>query len=107
DVPATMNQDLKGILPADGIDPLFLAYYLRSVQRRVLDTCSKHGTTVSSINTGAFRSFNVPIAPTNEQHRIVAKLEELFSDLDAGVAALKRAKTNLKRYRAAVRKAAV
>ena len=43
----------------------------------------------------------------NEQRRIVAKIEELFSELDAGVAALQRAKANLKRYRAAVLKAAV
>ncbi len=35
------------------------------------------------------------------------KLEELFSDLDAGIAALERARANLKRYRAAVLKAAV
>lgn len=49
----------------------------------------------------------LPIPPLNEQLRIVAKIEELFSDLDAGVAALKRAKANLKRYRAAVLKAAV
>jgi type I restriction enzyme S subunit len=48
-----------------------------------------------------------PIPPLPEQNRIVAKIEELFSDLDAGVAALERAKANLKRYRAAVLKAAV
>ncbi len=46
-------------------------------------------------------------SPTAEQSRIVAKIEELFSDLDVGIAALKRAKANLKRYRAAVLKAAV
>ena len=49
----------------------------------------------------------VPIPPLNEQRCIVAKIEELFSDLDAGVAALERAKAKLKRYRAAVLKAAV
>jgi len=49
----------------------------------------------------------VRVAPTNEQRRIVAKIEELFSDLDAGVAALEQAKAKLKRYRAAVLKAAV
>jgi type I restriction enzyme S subunit len=49
----------------------------------------------------------MPLAPINEQRRIVAKIEELFSDLAAGVAALERAKTNLKRYRASVLKAAV
>jgi hypothetical protein len=49
----------------------------------------------------------VPIAPLPEQHRIVEKIEELFSDLDAGVASLERAKANLKRYRASVLKSAV
>jgi type I restriction enzyme S subunit len=48
-----------------------------------------------------------PIAPLPEQHRIVEKIEELFSDLDAGVASLERAKANLKRYRASVLKSAV
>ena len=49
----------------------------------------------------------MPVAPLPEQQRIVAKIEELFSDLDAGVAALERVRANLKRYRAAVLKAAV
>ena len=49
----------------------------------------------------------LPIAPLPEQHRIVEKIEELFSDLDAGVSALQRAKANLKRYRASVLKSAV
>jgi type I restriction enzyme S subunit len=47
------------------------------------------------------------IPPLAEQRRIVAKIEELFSDLDAGVATLERVRSNLKRYRAAVLKAAV
>jgi type I restriction enzyme S subunit len=49
----------------------------------------------------------LPIAPPEEQRRIVAKIDELFSELDAGVAALERARANLKRYRASVLKAAV
>lgn len=106
-VAATMNQDLKGIFPNPGIDSLYLAYYLRSEEHRILKKCSKHGTTVASIDTHAIHSYSCRLAPTNEQRRIVAKIEELFSDLDAGVAALERAKANLKRYRAAVLKAAV
>ena len=42
-----------------------------------------------------------------EQQRIVAKIEELFSDLDEGVATLQKTKALLKRYRQAVLKAAV
>jgi len=49
----------------------------------------------------------VPIAPMQEQHRIVSKIEELFSLLNAGINALERAKANLKRYRASILKAAV
>jgi len=53
------------------------------------------------------KAFHICLPPVNEQRRIVAKIEELFSDLDAGVAALERVRANLKRYRAAVLKAAV
>ena len=42
-----------------------------------------------------------------EQHRIVARIEELFSRLDAGVEELKKAKAQLQRYRQSVLKAAV
>jgi type I restriction enzyme S subunit len=49
----------------------------------------------------------LPLAPLAEQHRIVAKIEELVSELDAGVELLKKLKAKLKRYRQAVLKAAV
>lgn len=46
----------------------------------------------------------IPLPPLSEQHRIVAKIEELFTRLDAGVEALKKIKAQLKRYRQAVLK---
>lgn len=49
----------------------------------------------------------IPISPLAEQVRIADTLDELFSNLDAGVAALKRARDRLQRYRASVLKAAV
>ena len=49
--------------------------------------------------------FNLP--PRREQFRIAEVLDELFSDLDAGVAALERARERLELYRASVLKAAV
>lgn len=52
-------------------------------------------------------AFLLSLPPLTEQRRIVEKIEELFSQLDAGVAALERVRANLKRYRASVLKAAV
>lgn len=48
----------------------------------------------------------VPLPPIDEQKRIVAKIEELFSELDAGVESLKKAQAQLKTYRQAVLKSA-
>lgn len=107
EVPGTMNQDLKGVMPSSGVTPMFLAYQLIGREMEVLKRCSKHGTTVASIDTERLHGFTIRVAPLPEQHRIVAKIEELFSDLDAGVAALTRVRAKLKRYRASVLKAAV
>lgn len=66
-----------------------------------------NGTTRLKLTQGAMRRIPLSVPPLPEQHRIVEKIEELFSDLDAGVASLQRAKANLKRYRASVLKSAV
>jgi type I restriction enzyme, S subunit len=68
---------------------------------------SSRASVVPSLRKSDVEPISFPLPPLAEQSRIVAKIEELFSDLDAGVAALKRAKANLKRYRASVLKAAV
>ena len=46
----------------------------------------------------------IPLAPHNEQRRIVAKIEELFSELDKGIESLRAAKSQLDVYRQAVLK---
>jgi len=65
------------------------------------------GVTRSRINTSQLKQTSIPLAPLPEQRRIVAKLEELFSRLDAGVAAVRRTQALLKRYRQSVLHAAV
>lgn len=62
------------------------------------------GTTRLKLNQAALKSIPVVFAPLNEQTRIVAKIEELFSELDNGIAALKTARKQLKVYRQAVLK---
>jgi len=85
----------------------FLRYFLLSPQGYGALTGQLTGTAIKRIILRKIREMPVPIAPRPEQDRVVTKLDELLSDLDAGVAALTRAKANLKRYRASVLKAAV
>jgi type I restriction enzyme, S subunit len=49
-------------------------------------------------------NFDFPLPPLAEQHRIVAKIEELFSDLEHSVAALEMARAQFRTYRQAVLK---
>lgn len=53
------------------------------------------------------RKESLVLAPAAEQTRIVEKLEELLSDLDAGVAELKAAQKKLGQYRQSLLKSAV
>jgi len=101
------NHIFRARLLSPDINPKFVSYHGNSFGQDWFLRNGKQTTNLASINQSVLRRFPVPIPPSKEQRRIVAKIEELFSDLDAGVAALERAKANLKRYRAAVLKAAV
>ncbi len=87
--------------------PRYLDFALNFEQTRKRTAKIIHGVGRPRLNLTEIKSIQVPLAPLGEQRRILAKIEELFSDLDAGVAALERVRANLKRYRAAVLKAAV
>jgi type I restriction enzyme S subunit len=65
------------------------------------------GVGIQHLSADRFSILPFLLPPAKEQVRIVEKVDELFSDLDAGVAALERIRAKLKRYRAAVLKAAV
>lgn len=65
------------------------------------------GIAVQNVNASKLSEIEVRVAPLPEQTRIVEKLEELLSDLDAGVAELKAAQKKLAQYRQSLLKAAV
>ena len=64
------------------------------------------GSSVPQINNKDIEPLWFPVAPLPEQRVIVAKIEQLFSDLDNGIANLKKAQKQLKIYRQAVLKKA-
>ena len=81
----------------------FLCYQLNVVDYHPFVT----GSTRLKLTSAAMRQIPLVVAPAAEQTRIVAKLEELLSDLDAGVAELKAAQKKLQQYRQSLLKAAV
>jgi type I restriction enzyme S subunit len=87
-----------------GVETLFLLYLLRANEARLAG--KGPGSTFSAISGDDLRSLDVLAPPLPEQRRIVAKIEELFSQLDVGVEELKKAEAQLKRYRQSVLKAA-
>ena len=84
----------------------YLEHFLHSRESQYKIDRMKTGINDSGLNLthGRFSELDVPLAPKNEQHRIVAKIEELFSELDKGVESLKAARAQLKIYRQAVLK---
>jgi type I restriction enzyme S subunit len=94
-------------LDASKLLPKFFTGYVRGAKQvRDYLLAVNHGATRDGINTEQLLAMPVIVAPLPEQRRIVAEIEKQFTRLEAGVAALRRAQANLKRYRAAVLKAA-
>ncbi|WP_425801231.1 restriction endonuclease subunit S [Desulfitobacterium sp. Sab5] len=101
---AWLNQHIFKVLPQKFIDKKYLYYLLDNIVIRLYS--ETHGSGMVHITKGKFEANEIPLPPLPEQHRIVAKIEELFSELDKGVESLKTALQQLKVYRQAVLKCA-
>tara|TARA_B110000037_G_scaffold397_1_gene426 strand:- start:1759 stop:3027 length:1269 start_codon:yes stop_codon:yes gene_type:complete len=77
---------------------MFLLHFLNNFNYK--DYVS--GTTRLKLTQGRLKQIPITIAPLPEQRAIVAKIEELFSDLDKGIDDLKKAQDQLKLYRQSV-----
>ena len=108
EIPLCIHQNhvFRARLYSQAIQPKLISWYANTFGQSYFAKEGKQTTNLASINLTKLRAFPVPIAPSQEQDRMVAKIEELFSKLDAGAAALERAQALLKRYRASVLKAA-
>lgn len=76
----------------------FLCYFLNSFNYKGYVS----GTTRLKLTQASMKQIMVPVPPLEDQHRIVSRIEELFSQLDSGVETLKKTKEQLKVYRQAI-----
>ncbi|MCU7804736.1 MAG: restriction endonuclease subunit S [Candidatus Thiodiazotropha sp. (ex Lucinoma borealis)] len=102
----TLQRSVAVIKPIE-IDPKFICYQLQSSRVQNYLNRNAKGTAQKGIYLKALGQMDMLVAPIEQQKRIVAKIEELFSHIDAGIEALKKAKQLLKQYRQSVLKAAV
>lgn len=79
-------------------DNKYLLHYLNQVNYKQFVS----GTTRLKLTQGALKNIPFKLAPILEQKAMVAKIEQLFSELDNGIEDLKTAQAKLKIYRQAV-----
>lgn len=100
---ALLNQRVcKIIVDEEKYNKAFLSFvlpgYLNAINRNTSAITVKH------LSSYTISEIPLPFPPIPEQQRIVAKIEELFTNLDEGVKELKAAKVQIKRYRQSVLK---
>ena len=79
---ATINQDLKALVFFEDRIVEYIYVVIKGLEQHLLNNYKKAGTTVDNLNFESFLTAPIPLPPLNEQSRIVAKIEELFTELD-------------------------
>lgn len=99
-----IGRGLAAIRPDSSLNLKYLLYYFRYFESQL--SSKGTGTTFKAITQKTIKNLDVPAPPMEEQVKIVARIDELFSELDKAVGTLKTTKEQLEVYRQAVLKAA-
>lgn len=99
-----IGRGLAAIHPLDEVPEKFVLWLLRSREPEISE--QGKGSTFAAINRKFLHDLAIRLPPLAEQQRIVAKIEELFSELDAGEESLRRARQQLGVYRQSLLKQA-
>lgn len=98
---ALLNQRVCRIIPtSETFDEQFLFFCLQPFLDAIHAETSS--VTVKHLSSRTIEEIPLPFPPLSEQQEIVAKIEELFSELDKGKEQLETARQQLKVYRQAV-----
>ena len=79
---ATVNQDIKTISCHLPNFNRYLYYAIKAQEQVILEQYHKDGTTVDSIDFDKFKKLPIPLPPIDEQSRIIAEINRLFTLAD-------------------------
>ncbi len=97
---SSFDLNVMGILPKEILSNNYLFYWIQKLDlSKIYD-----GSNVPQINNKNVAPLEFPIPPLPTQLLIVAKIEELFSELDKSIEYLRLAQQQLKTYRQSVLK---
>ncbi len=99
------NQGFRSLVLGSDIDPFFIRYYV--LYSRDYLEANASGTTFKELSGSALGDLLFPLPPIELQKAIAARIDELFTEVDDGEAALERARGDLATWRKALLKAAV
>src|SRR5690554_3366739 len=70
-LPASLNQDMKAVIPHSGFLPRYIAHMIRSRGDDILRAARKTGGSVASIDSKKLFAFKIPVPHPDKQRRIV------------------------------------
>jgi type I restriction enzyme S subunit len=97
--PVTINQDMKAIVPAAGIDARFLAYQMDAAQATFVPMIDEAGHGTKRFPTERWKDIPFTIPPENEQRQIAGHLDEVTAQLGAAAARTQREIDLVREYR--------
>lgn len=105
-VPVATNQQINALVFEKNIVyPQYGFYYCQTLENWLNKQAS--ATTIPIVNKSKFSQAPFILPPYNEQIRIADKIDELFSELNNGIAELEKAQKKLELYRQSLLKSAV
>jgi len=75
-----IGRGLCSIVPLQEMSEIFVYYWTKILKEKFIQKAT--GSTFASISIDIIRNEIIPLPPLSEQHRIVEKIEEIFSELE-------------------------
>jgi len=90
DVAVCLNQDMKALIPEEGMVSRYLAYLVQGLNDRLLNEWVKQGATVESIEHESMANTPIPVPPADQQVVIADYLDAETARIDGLIAEKQR-----------------